>query len=100
MERTSKASKLGIFVKDSRLRKGSHKPTIHKGNRQYEVTNEIIVNILCKKIKKNHRDWYSQLIYALWEYIISIGSAIWFTFFSLVYEDEIVLPLEVEIPSL
>lgn len=45
-------------------------------------------------------NWHEQLPYALWLYIISIRIATGEIPFSLVYGDEFVVPLELELPSL
>ena len=71
-----------------------------QGNGQAEATNKIIKGILAKTIKKNGKDWHDQLPYALWAYRISERIPIGATPYSLVYGDEVVIPLEIEIPSL
>ena len=60
----------------------------------------MINKILAKTIKKNGRDWYYQLPYALWAYITSERIASGYTPYSLMYGDEVIIPLEIEIPSL
>ena len=55
---------------------------------------------MAKTIKKNGRDWHDQLSYALWAYITSERIATGATPYSLMYGDEAVIPLEIEIPSL
>lgn len=69
-------------------------------NRQVESFNKTLVNILKKTVAQSQRDWHLQLPSALWAYHTSIRTATRTTPFSLVYETEVVLPLEVEIPSL
>ena len=71
-----------------------------QGNGQAEATNKIIKKILAKTIKKNGRDWHEQLPYALWAYRTSERIATGATPYSLVFGDETVIPLEIEIPSL
>jgi len=53
-----------------------------------------------KTIKKNGRDWHDQLPYALWAYRTSERTTIGATPYSLVYGDESVIPIEIEIPYL
>jgi len=53
-----------------------------------------------KTIKKNDRDWHDQLSYGLWAYRISEITTMGATPYSLVYHDEAVIPLEIEIPYL
>ena len=55
---------------------------------------------MAKIIQQNGRDWHDKLPYALWAYKISVRTAIGATPYSLVYGDEAVIPLEIEIPSL
>ena len=51
-------------------------------------------------MKKNGRDWHDQLPYALWAYRTSERTITGATPYSLVFEDEVVISLEIEIPSL
>lgn len=46
------------------------------------------------------KDWHEQLSYALWAYHISAITATRVTPFLLVYGDDAIVPLELEIPSL
>ena len=55
---------------------------------------------MVKIIKNNGRDWHDLLPYALWEYRTSKRTTTGATPYSLVYGDEAVIPLEIEIPSL
>lgn len=71
-----------------------------KGNGEAEATNKIIKKILVKIIKKNEKNWHDQLPYALWAYRTSERIAIGTTPYSLVYGDEVIIPLEIEILSL
>jgi len=71
-----------------------------QGNGQAEATNKIIKRILAKTIKKNERDWHDQLPYALWTYRTSERTATGATPYSLMFGDEAVIPLKIEIPYL
>ena len=55
---------------------------------------------MAKTIKKNGKDWLDQLPYALWAYRTSERIATGATPYSLMFGDEAVIPLEIEIPSL
>jgi len=55
---------------------------------------------LAKIIQQNGRDWHDRLPYALWAYRTSMRIATGATPYSLGYGDEVVIPLEIEIPSL
>ena len=65
-----------------------------------EATNKTIKKILVKTIQQNGRDWHDKLPYALWAYRTSMRTTIGATPYSLVYGYEVVIPLEIEIPSL
>ena len=49
---------------------------------------------------ETHKDWHDKLPYALWVYRITVRTSIRATPYSLAYGMEVVLPIEVEIPSL
>jgi len=55
---------------------------------------------LSKTWDRYKRDCHEQVPYALWEYTTSIRTTIGVTPFSLVYGDEAIIPLELELPSL
>lgn len=59
-----------------------------------------IVSILKKTIGISHRDWYTLILLALWNCRTSIIILTWVTTFSLIYGNEVVMPLELEIPYL
>ena len=65
-----------------------------------EATNKTIKSILSKTWDRYKRDWHEQLPYALWVYRKTIRIAIGKTPFLLVYVDEVLVPLELELPSL
>jgi hypothetical protein len=55
---------------------------------------------LKKTVHKHHRDWHDRLYEALWAYRVTVHTPTQATPYSLVYGSEVVLPLEVELPSL
>lgn len=55
---------------------------------------------MTKIIQQNGGDWHDKLPYALWAYRTSMRIATGATPYSLVYGDEVVIPFEIEIPSL
>lgn len=71
-----------------------------QGNRQAEETNKIFKSILSKTSDKYKKDWHEKLPYALWAYRTSVHTNTGENPFSLVYGDEAIIPLELEIPSL
>ena len=68
-------------------------------NRAVEATNKNIKNVLAKMVV-TYKDWGKKLPFALWGYKISIYTSIGATPYSLLYVNEAVLPIEVEIQSL
>ena len=64
-----------------------------------EAANKNIIKILRKMIDK-HRGWHEILTYALLGYRTTVKTSIGATPYLLVYGTEVVIPAEVEIPSL
>jgi hypothetical protein len=62
--------------------------------------NNTLGKILKKTVTKNQRDWHDRLFEALWAYRVTIRTPMQVTPYSLVYGSEVVLPLEVQLPSL
>ena len=74
-------------------------PCRSQANRAVEATNKNIKNVLAKMVV-TYKDWGKKLPFALWGYKISIYTSIGATPYSLLYVNEAVLPIEVEIQSL
>ena len=68
-------------------------------NGAVEVANKNINRINTKMIDL-YKNWHEKLSFALHAYLIVVHTSTGATPFSLVYEMEVVLPIEVEIPSL
>ena len=68
-------------------------------NGAVDSANKNIVKIM-KKMVETHKDWHDKLPYTLWAYRTSIQTSTGATPYSLVYDMEAVLPVEVEIPLL
>ena len=68
-------------------------------NGTVEVTNKNIKKILVK-MTDTSKDWHEFLPFALCTYHTSVPTSTGATPYSLVYDMEAVLPVEVEIPSL
>src|SRR3954464_205902 len=69
-------------------------------NRLAEAFNKIIAKILKKFVSRSQRDWDEKLGECLWAYRTTVRTPTKATPFSLVYGCEVVLPLEIQIPSL
>ena len=65
-----------------------------------EAFNKTLCNLLSKVVAKLKRDWHERLGDALWAYKTTHKTSTQSTPFALVYGVEVVLPLELQIPSL
>jgi hypothetical protein len=65
-----------------------------------EAFNKMLGKILKKTVTKNRRDWHDHLFEALWAYRVTVRTPTQATPYSLVCGSEVVLPLEVQLPSL
>ena len=68
-------------------------------NGAVESANKNLTKIM-KKMVETYRDWHENLPYALWAYKTSVQTSTRATPYSLVYDMEAVLPIEVEMPLL
>ena len=69
-------------------------------NDQTEKTNGMLCKILTKTILRAENDWDIQLFAALWAYRTAYKVTTNATPFQLVYRQEAILPIELEVPSL
>jgi len=69
-------------------------------NEPAEAFNKTIGKLLKKFVSKSQHDWDDKLGECLWAYRMMLGTLTKATLFSLVYKCEVVLPLEIQIPSL
>lgn len=69
-------------------------------NGQAKASKKTLLKILHRTVHKSGKDWHLQINSALWAYRTTIFTPTGAMPFSLVYVSEVVLPLEVEIPSL
>ena len=74
-------------------------PYMLKMNGAVEASNKNIKKII-QKMVVTYKDWHEMLPFALHGYRTSVRTSTGATSFSLVYGMEVVLPVEVEIPSL
>jgi transposase InsO family protein len=71
-----------------------------RANGLAEAFNKTLINIMKKMINDNQRDWDNRLQEALWAYRTTYRTPTQATPYSLALGVEVVLPLEVELPSL
>jgi len=84
-------------VPDSECGSTAFNPT---ANGLAETFNKIIIKILKKFVSSNKRDWNEKLGECLWAYRTTVQTATGNKPFSLVYGCEVVIPLEIQMPSL
>ena len=68
-------------------------------NGMVKAANKNVKKIIAKAIE-TYKDWHEKLPFALHAYRIGVRTSTGTTPYSLVYGMEVVLPIEVEIPSL
>jgi len=74
-------------------------PYYAQANGQAESSNKILIKLIKKKIEENPRRWHEVLSEALWAHRISRHGATKVTPFELVYGQEVVLPVEVNLDA-
>jgi hypothetical protein len=72
-------------------------PYYAQSNGQAEESNKTLISLIKKKINEKLRRWHEVLSEALWAYRIAKHGAIWVTPFELVYGQEAVLPIEINL---
>jgi hypothetical protein len=70
-----------------------------KANGQAESSNRTLIELIKKKIEDNPRRWHEVLSKALWAHHISRHGATKVTPFELVYAQEVILPVEVNLAA-
>jgi transposase InsO family protein len=71
-----------------------------QGNGKTKSTNKNLVTIIKRIIEDKHIQWNTLLTYALWADSTTTKESTFFTPFHLVYGQEAILPMELEISSL
>jgi hypothetical protein len=95
-----KSNKMQRFIPKYNIMWNYSKGYYPQANSLTEAFNKTLGKILKKTITKNERDWHDRLFEALWAYHVSVRTLTQATPYSLVYGSEVVLPLEVQLPSL
>jgi hypothetical protein len=72
-------------------------PYYAQANGQAESSNKTLIKLIKKKIEENRRRWHEVLSEALWAHRISRHGATKVTPFKLVYGQEAMLPVEVNL---
>jgi hypothetical protein len=71
-----------------------------QANGQAESSNKTLIKLIKKKIEENPKRWYEVLSKSIWAHRISKHSTIKVAPFELVYRQEVILPVEVNLDAL
>jgi hypothetical protein len=87
------------FAKLYKIKLLNSSPYYAQANGQADSSNKTLIKLIKKKIEKNLRRWHKVLSEALWAHRISRHGATKATPFELVYGQEAVLPIEVNLDA-
>ena len=82
------------------LRQYFSSPYYPQCNGQLKSINKVLKTMLQRTVNKNKNNWHMMFFSTLWAYRTSAKTASGFTPLHLFYGEEVVLPIECEIPSL
>ena len=85
------------FAKLYKIKLLNSSPYYAQANGQAESSNKTLIKFIKKKIEENPRRWHEVLYEALWAHHISRHGATKVTPFELIYGQEAVLPVEVNL---
>jgi hypothetical protein len=88
------------FSKSLKIKFLSSSPYYAQINSQAESSNKTLIKLIKKKIEEHPKRWHEVLPYALWAHHISKHSAIKVPPFELVYEQHVILLVEVNLDAL
>jgi transposase InsO family protein len=88
------------FTESLKIKLHSSSPYYAQANGQAESGNKTLIKLIKKKIEKNPKRWHEVLSEALWAHCISKHGATKVTPFELVYGQEVILPIEVNLDAL
>jgi hypothetical protein len=87
------------FARSLRIKLLNSSPYYAQSNGQAEANNKALVKLVKKKIEENPRQWHEVLLEALWAHRVSRHGATKVTLFELVFGQEAVLPVEVNMQA-
>ena len=87
------------FAESYKIKILNSSPYYAQVNGQAESSNKILIKLIKKKIEENPRRWHEVLSEALWAHRISGHGATKVTLFELVYGQEAVLPVEMNLDA-
>jgi len=88
------------FAESFRIKLLNSSPYYAQANGQAESSNKILIKLIKKKIEEHPRRWHEVLSEALWAHRISKHGATQVTPYELVYGQEAVLPVEINLQDL
>jgi len=88
------------FAESFRIKLLNSSPYYAQANGQAESNNKILIKLIKKKIEEHPRRWHEVLLEALWAHRISKHGATQVTPYELVYGQEAVLPVEINLQAL
>jgi transposase InsO family protein len=88
------------FAESLKIKILSSTPYYAQANGQAESSNKTLIKLINKKIEENPKRWHEVLSEELWAHRISKYSTTKVTPFELVYEQEAILPMEVNLDAL
>jgi hypothetical protein len=88
------------FAMSLKIKLLSFSPYYAQANGQAESSNKTLIKLIKKKMEENPKMWHEVLSEAMWAHRISKHSATKVTPFELVYGQEVVLPIEVNLDAL
>ncbi|MCO5587812.1 hypothetical protein L7F22_041764 [Adiantum nelumboides] len=95
-----RADLLDALLENLSIKHGHSTPYYPECNGLVEKTNGVLCKIITKHVKDRPQDWDKHLTAALWAYRTSFKVSTQFTPYHLVYGQEALLPIEVELGSL
>jgi transposase InsO family protein len=87
------------FIESDKIKLLNSPPYYAQANGQAESSNKTLIKIIKKKIEDNPRRWHEVLSEALWVHQICRHGATKVTPFELVYGQEVILPIEVNLAT-
>jgi hypothetical protein len=88
------------FAESMKIKLLNSSPYYAQANGQAEVSNKALIKIIRKRIKDNPRRWHEKLSDALWAHRTSRHGGMKVTPFELVYGQEVLLLVEIDLHSL
>jgi transposase InsO family protein len=93
------SQQLKEFARSLKIKLLNSSPYYAQANGQAESSNKVLIRLIKKKIEERPRRWHEVLSEALWAHRTSKHDATKVTPFELVYDQEVVLPVEINLQT-